>query len=75
MEDSKKRSVVKAISWRTTGTIDTMIISLLVTGSLTAALSIGVLELITKTILYYYHERAWNKIKYGKIDKSLEYQI
>ena len=75
MEELKRRSIVKAISWRVTGTLDTMVVSFIVTGSPTAALTIGVLELVTKTLLYYYHERVWNKIKYGRVKKEAEYQI
>jgi len=61
-----KRSLVKTISWRIIGTIDTVLIAWLITGTLTLAFSIGAIELISKLILYYFHERAWNKIKWGK---------
>ena len=59
-----KRSIVKSISWRIIGTIDTIIISWLVTGTL--KFSIGVVELFTKMLLYFFHERLWDKIKWGK---------
>lgn len=61
-----RRSLAKTISWRIVGTIDTIIISYLITGTLTIALSIGAIELISKMILYFFHERAWNKILWGK---------
>jgi uncharacterized membrane protein len=60
------RSVVKSISWRVIGTIDTIIISWFVTNALTIAFSIGVIELMTKMVLYFFHERIWNTIKWGK---------
>jgi len=60
--DSKKKSLLKAISWRITGTLDTFIISFLITGSFVFAGSIAVTEVITKVILYYFHERIWSKI-------------
>ena len=60
------RSVVKSISWRIIGTIDTMIISWIVTGKLNTALLIGGVEVITKMVLYFFHERIWNSIKWGK---------
>ncbi len=60
------RSVVKAMSWRVIGTIDTMIISWFITGELTMALSIGSIEVLTKMVLYYGHERIWNLIKWRK---------
>ena len=60
------RSVVKSISWRVIGTIDTIIISWFVTNALTIAFSIGVIELMTKMVLYFFHERIWKTIKWGK---------
>lgn len=60
------RSILKSISWRLVGTVDTMIISFLITGELVFALSIGGIEFFTKLILYYLHERLWNLIKFGK---------
>ena len=60
------RSVVKSLSWRTVGTLDTILISWIVTGELTLAFSIGSIELGTKMVLYFFHERVWNKIKWGK---------
>jgi len=61
-----KRSLVKTISWRVVGTIDTVVISYVITGTLALAFSIGVIELVSKLVLYFFHERAWNKIKWGK---------
>ncbi len=60
------RSVVKSISWRIVGTIDTILISSIITGSITTAFSIGAIELGTKMLLYFFHERIWNSIKWGK---------
>ena len=64
--ESNKRSLAKTLSWRTIGTIDTILISWLITGTLVFALSIGAIELITKMVLYFLHERTWNHIAYGK---------
>lgn len=60
------RSFIKAISWRFIGTLDTIVISWMITGKMVLAFSIGAFELLTKTILYYFHERIWNTIKWGK---------
>lgn len=60
------RSLIKSISWRLVGTVDTMLISFLITGQLKFALSIGGIEFFTKIFLYYLHERLWNVIKFGK---------
>ena len=66
MIDTHSRSFAKALSWRATGTVDTMIISLVVTGSIKLAATIGLTEVVTKSLLYYFHERAWLKIPYGR---------
>lgn len=60
------RSFVKALSWRFIGTLDTIVISWVITGKMILAFSIGAFELMTKTILYYFHERIWNSIKWGR---------
>lgn len=60
---SHKRHIVKTITWRIVGTIDTIIIGWIVTGKFEAGISIGTAEFITKTILYYAHERAWYHYK------------
>lgn len=66
MSDKHYRSVLKGISWRLIGTIDTIVISFILTQKIKIALSIGGIEFFTKIILYYFHERIWNKIKLGK---------
>jgi len=53
---------MKSVSWRIVGTIDTMVISYFITGKVTVAVSIGSVEVLTKTILYYFHERLWAHI-------------
>jgi len=66
MNESHLRSIVKAISWRLTGSIDTFVVSFLLTGELLLAGSIASVEVFTKIILFWLHERTWNKIKWGK---------
>lgn len=66
MSDTHRRSIAKAISWRITGTLDTFIISFLITGELTLAGAIAFTEVITKIVLYWVHERAWNKVSWGR---------
>lgn len=72
MQERAYRSVIKTISWRTVGTLDTIVISYLITGSLVMAASIGSIEVVTKMILYYYHERAWNRLKIGRDEVSAD---
>ncbi|MFD2568659.1 DUF2061 domain-containing protein [Pseudotenacibaculum haliotis] len=66
LSESPTRSILKSVSWRVLGTIDTIIISWVVTGEVSVAFSIGSIELVTKMVLYFFHERIWNTIKWGK---------
>lgn len=64
-ENAHSRSLAKGMSWRVTGTIDTIIISSIVTGHIPKALQIGGVEVVTKVSLYYLHERLWARIPWG----------
>jgi len=74
MEERKRRSIAKVVSWRMTATFTTVIISYFITGNHSFALKIGVFEVIAKMFLQYLHERIWLKIKFG-LPKPLDYQI
>lgn len=63
--ERQSRSIAKSISWRVIGTIDTIIISWIVTGNISLGLAIGSVEVVTKMILYFFHERLWSNIKWG----------
>lgn len=62
-----KISLIKAITWRITGSIDTFILASLITGSGIMGLKISSTELLTKIVLYYFHERAWMKLPLGTV--------
>jgi uncharacterized membrane protein len=64
--ETHARSVLKAVSWRTLGTIDTFAISWFMTGRVVLASSIAGLEVITKVTWYYLHERVWAAISWGR---------
>ena len=64
--ETKKRSVLKALSWRTWATITTAIIVFIFTGELGLAVTVGFLEVFAKMGLYFFHERLWQKISFGK---------
>lgn len=64
--ETHTRSVLKAISWRTLGTLDTFAISWFMTGRIEVAGSIAGLEIITKIAWYYLHERLWASITWGR---------
>ena len=56
-----KRHVVKTISWRIIGSLDTFALAWLISGNLTLGIQISGFEIITKMVLYYIHERVWFK--------------
>jgi uncharacterized membrane protein len=60
---SRKRHIAKTITWRIVGTLDTIVLGWLVTGNMKTGLSIGGVELATKMILYYLHERVWYQVR------------
>jgi len=64
--ETHTRSVLKAVSWRTLGTLDTFVISWFLTGKLELAGLIAGFEFITKIAWYYLHERVWASIAWGR---------
>ena len=64
--ETHRRSILKAISWRTWATITTAVIVFFFTGKVALALTVGFLEVFAKMGLYFFHERLWQKIRYGK---------
>lgn len=71
-DTSYKRHIAKTITWRVVGTIDTIILSWLISGDPFTGLKIGFAEVITKMSLYYLHERVWFKINLSKEGEVLE---
>ena len=63
----RRRSVAKSISWRVLGSADTFVLGYLITGNAAWAGSIAGLEVLTKMVLYYFHERAWVHIGWGVV--------
>lgn len=65
VKESHKRHLLKTFTWRAVGTIDTIALAWIISGDASTGLGIGGAELITKMVLYYFHERIWYKIDYG----------
>lgn len=65
--DHHKRSLVKGLSWRIFGTLDTIFWAVIITGDYSKALKIGFTEVFTKVFLYWAHERVWHRIKWGMV--------
>ncbi len=66
ISESPVRSIVKALSWRFIGTLDTLMVSYVLTGEWLLASSIASVDFLTKLLLYFAHERVWNTISWGK---------
>ncbi|MCH7524250.1 MAG: DUF2061 domain-containing protein [Bacteroidetes bacterium] len=66
---SRKRHIIKTITWRIIGTTDTIILSWIISGNPLTGLKIGAIEIFTKMILYYLHERVWHRSKIKKNNK------
>ena len=66
MRDRKRRSLAKAISWRVVAIIITILVSFIVTKKILIATTIGIFDSLIKIMAYYYHERVWEKINFGR---------
>jgi sulfate adenylyltransferase subunit 1 (EFTu-like GTPase family) len=64
--ETHARSLAKAVSWRATGSLDTFVVAFVVTGSSKIAGSVAITEILTKILIYYFHERVWSWVPWGK---------
>jgi uncharacterized membrane protein len=64
--ETRARSLAKAVSWRATGSLDTFIVTWVITGSSKFAGSVAITEIVTKILIYYFHERIWAIIPWGR---------
>ena len=65
-EESAVRSMIKAVSWRVLATLTTTLLVYAFTGRTDIAVTIGLLEAASKMVLYYFHERLWNRLNVGR---------
>ena len=63
--ESVRRTTSKTALWRTIASLDTFALAWFFTGSIATAASIGSLEIVTKLILYFIHERVWSRLTFG----------
>lgn len=73
--NSNKRHILKTFSWRGIGTLDTIFFGWLITGNPMTGLKIGVIETLSKMLLYYGHEKLWYRINYGLDQRNRLKQI
>ena len=65
-KESHIRSIIKAVTWRALATLTTMTLVYIFIGDVTIALSVGGIEVFLKMLIYFGHERVWDKIRWGK---------
>lgn len=68
MKETRKRSIVKSIVWRFICVVVSIVISFFLTAKWDIAVAIGSSYNIITMVLYYFHERMWNRVKWGKGD-------
>ncbi|NQT89884.1 MAG: DUF2061 domain-containing protein [Candidatus Omnitrophica bacterium] len=71
-EERRLRTIIKAITWRLVATITTILVVFLFTKKIMLSLEVGGVALILKLMLYYFHERVWGKVSWGKPKHPLE---
>jgi uncharacterized membrane protein len=72
--ETKRRSLIKALSWRVFATIITGTVAYALTGKGTFALEIGLIDTTIKIFVYFAHERVWQRIPYGRVEAP-DYQV
>ena len=70
LSDSRARSVIKTLTWRITGSFATFLIAWIIGGNLAVAGTIAAIQIVANTVLYYLHERVWNLVQWGRINKQ-----
>jgi uncharacterized membrane protein len=68
---SRLESLVKSIVYRLFGTITTFLIAWFFTKEFFIASGIAIIEMVSKTALYYFYERFWNMVSWGKKAKKI----
>jgi len=73
IKSSNKRHLLKTFSWRGLGSLTTLIVAWIVTANPFTGFKIGIVEILTKMILYYFHEKMWYRINFGLNKRKSKY--
>jgi len=68
--ESRKRTILKTVSWRIVATFITGTLGWLFTGDASFGLGIGLADTMIKFFVYYFHERAWTRVQSGYVPRS-----
>ncbi|HSM59300.1 MAG TPA: DUF2061 domain-containing protein [Longimicrobiales bacterium] len=66
MSETRARSAVKSLSWRVVATATTVALVLAFTGELRIAVAVGGIEVVAKLVIFYAHERVWDRVRWGE---------
>jgi uncharacterized membrane protein len=66
MNESILRTTIKTITYRLAGSGLTFVLAYIFTGEVVISASISIAEFLLKPMFYWFHERVWNKILWGK---------
>lgn len=66
MTETRKRSIAKSVTWRIICIVVSIVTAYFLTGKLDVAVAIGTVYNFITMILYYFHERFWNVLDWGK---------
>lgn len=72
--ETRRRSLAKSLSWRVLAALITATVAFAMTGELEFAAKIGLLDTLVKLFIYFAHERAWNRVGYGKV-RAPDYEV
>jgi uncharacterized membrane protein len=73
--ETNRRSIVKSISWRFFAAVITSLVVFFMTGKMEFAAKVGMIDTAIKLVVYFAHERIWNKINYGRVPAAPDYEV
>ena len=71
----RRRSIVKSISWRVFAAIITSCVVYAITGKGDFAAKVGLIDTAVKLLIYFLHERVWDRISYGRVPPTPDYEV
>jgi len=73
--ETNRRSIAKSLSWRFFAALITSLVVFFMTGKMEFAAKVGLIDTLIKLVVYFAHERVWNKINYGRVPAAPDYEV
>jgi uncharacterized membrane protein len=73
--ETRRRSVLKSLSWRFLAALITSGVVYVLTGKGDFAAKVGAVDTAVKLFIYFLHERAWDRIGYGRLPPAPDYEV